>query len=212
MLTVPIRVCIGTYGDLDIWRPLAERALRSVDDQDVAPTSTFWVHGPDLHTARNRAALQLPDDAEWLCFLDADDELAPGYLDAMAVAISAGRRPALIQPSTLGIYPDGTEDPRPVLIPRKTLIDGNYLIIGTLIRVDQFARLGGFDDLPMYEDWDLWLRAVIDGAQVVTAPSAIYRVHVNPGGRNNAARPQQLATYQHVRARHQAAFRAAGAA
>jgi GT2 family glycosyltransferase len=210
MTTVPIRVCIGTYGDRDTWQPLAHQAMRSVDEQTVKAASSFWVHGPDLHTARNTAALQLPGGHEWLCFLDADDELDCEYLDAMAEVAGRCAGPVLIQPSTLGIHPDGTEDSHPVLIPPKPLIEGNYLIIGTLIRFDQFERLGGFDDWSIYEDWDLWLRAVIDGALVVSAPDAIYRVHVNPGGRNNAPRGQQLDTYQRIRHRHQAAYRAAG--
>ena len=209
MTSVPIRVCIGTYGDIDTWRPLAERALRSVDEQDVQPFSRFWVHGPDLHTARNTAALQLPDGHEWLCFLDADDELDVGYLEAMDDVAFRHDEPVLIQPSTIGVYPDGTEDALPCLIPPKPLIEGNYLIIGTLIRAAQFQRLGGFHDWPMYEDWDLWLRAAIDGAQVVSAPDAIYRVHVNSGGRNSADRSEQLATYHRIRAQHQIAFRAA---
>lgn len=210
MATVPIRVCIGTYGDLDAWRTLARRALTSVCCQSVQPISTLWVHGRDLQAARNTAALRLPDESKWLCFLDADDQLDYKYLQVMADVAQQHDEPVLIQPGTIGVYPDGTEDLDPVLIPAKRLIEGNYLIIGTLIRRDQFERLGGFDDWPMYEDWDLWLRAVIDGARVVTAPDAIYRVHVNQTGRNSAVRSQQCDTYSRIRRKHQTAYQAAG--
>ena len=202
MTTAPITVCVGTFGNEQIWSALAhDRAMASVDRQTLPPEHVRWCHGPDLHTARNMAASQ--SDSEWLCFLDADDELGPHYLEAMTEAITRlDDNDWLLQPATLGVYPDGSEDPSPVLIPQKPLLDGNYLIIGTLVRRSQFERVGGFYDLPMYEDWDLWLRCSLGGAEVLQVPAAIYRVHVNTDGRNSPSRSVQISAYHQVRSQY----------
>jgi GT2 family glycosyltransferase len=199
-----IAVCTGTYGGAE-WLTLAkERAGASVDRQTRRAT---WVssHHQSLHEARNNAAASLQlldDDIEWLCFLDADDELDAGYIAAMATATERLEGDWLLQPATLGVYADGREDTRPVVIPTKPLLDGNYLVISTLIRRSQFERLGGFRDWPCYEDWDLWIRAHLDGARIRQVPAAILRVHVNETGRNCAARETQLRTYHAIRSQY----------
>lgn len=201
--TVPITVCIGTYGDHGHWSALAARAMASVERQTVRPDNVRWFHGTKLHEARNCAAHG--EQAEWLCFLDADDELDERYLEAMYATVSGLDEPALVQPATLGVYPDGREDAAAVLIPAKPLFDGNYMVIGTLVRRDQFQRLGGFREWPCYEDWDLWIRCWLDGAKLLSCPNAIYRVHVNEVSRNNCDRAQQIAVYNAIRNAHLAA-------
>lgn len=177
-----ISVCIGTYGSPE-WRSLAAtRAIPSAMNQTVAPHEILHKHADTLDVARNGAAAEAT--GEWLCFLDADDELDKGYIEAMTVAASREEGPALLQPATLGVDPLGGEDDHPVVIPAKSLLVGNFMVIGTVIRRDQFLRVGGFADLPVFEDWDLWIRAWIDGTRLVAVPDAIYRVHVNETGRN----------------------------
>lgn len=195
-----ITVCIGTFGDRAHWEPLAQRAMASVLDQTLRPEAMVWRHGKNLQDARNGAAVGAMTD--WLCFLDADDELDSRYIEAMDAATRELTKAALLQPATLGVYPDGSCDATAVLIPPKPLLTGNFMVIGTLIRRDQFERLGGFDDWPIYEDWDLWIRAWDDGADLLAVPAAIYRVHVNEAGRNNGARALQQETYREIRLKH----------
>lgn len=198
MSAAPIAVCIGTFGSIERWSTLAhERAIASVRRQTLPAHSIHWCHHQSLQHARNGAAASV--SAEWLCFLDADDELDDSYLEEMTATIERCRGPALIQPATLGVHPDGREDPAPVVIPQRPLLDGNYMVIGTLVHREQFERLQGFNDLPIYEDWDLFIRAWLDGADLLCNPNAIYRVHVNDAGRNNACRDQQVAVYNKIR-------------
>lgn len=207
-----IAVCTGTFGEPDHWKALVEgRAWPSVERQTLRPVRYSWRHDTNLCGARNGAAEepchpgsareQVPD-AEWLCFLDADDELDPHFIAAMAAATDGLTGDWLLQPATLGIHPDGHEDSAPVVIPTKRLLDGNFMVISTLIRADQFRRLGGFEDWPIYEDWDLWLRAWRDGAQFKAVPDAILRVHVNPNSRNAGDRATQVRLYHQIRSRH----------
>jgi hypothetical protein len=103
------------------------------------------------------------------------------------------------QPATLGIHPGGWEEPTPVVIPAKPLLEGNYIVIGAMHRLEQFHRVGGFYDWPAWEDWCLWIRCWLDGAEIVPVPEAIYRVHVCEG-RNTLSRQQALALYRKMKA------------
>lgn len=192
-------VVIGTYGD-DVWKERAEEAMRSVEAQTVPFKDAIHVHGPTLAEARNRGAERVEGD--WLVFLDADDMLDSKYIEAMMVAAAKQTGPALLQPSTLGVYPGGREDAAPVLIPQRPLNTGNFMVIGTAIRRDQFERVGGFKDWPMYEDWCLFIRAWQDGAALVPVPDAIYRVTVNENSRNKASRKEQVRFFNLIRAEY----------
>lgn len=189
-----VAVIIPVFGDPAYWTPLADRAAASAENQTVKPEVVMISRAHDLKTARNSAAEVC--DSEWLVFLDADDELDPNYLEAMLNASGDIR-----QPATLGVV-DGKEDPFPVVLPAKPLIEGNYIVIGAMVRREEFILAGGFRDYPIYEDWDLWIRLVLRGASVQSVPAAIYRVHVREDSRNNQDRQIQLQYYQTIRDSH----------
>jgi glycosyltransferase involved in cell wall biosynthesis len=199
-MTESISVVISTFGDPVYWGAVAQRAIRSALSQTIEADGVYYNHADTPHEARNRGAEQA--NSKWLVFLDADDELDPFYLEAMTRYALDCSGPALIQPATLGVVGD-REDPHPVLIPRKPLLDGNFMVIGTMVQREQFLRVGGFEDWPIYEDWDLWIRCWLDGAELVAGPNAIYRVHVSEGSRNNQDRKLQVAVYNQIRSKHQ---------
>lgn len=196
-----ISVIIGTYGDIGHWSELARRAVRSAQAQTFEPEGIYYNHGLSLHEARNEAAERAA--GEWLCFLDADDELHPDYLRHMTVAIESSSMgwDLLLQPATLGVV-NGREDPVSCVIPKKPLLDGNYMVIGTVVRRSSFLYAGGFRDFPCYEDWDLWIRMALNGARHVAVPLAVYRVHVSQGSRNNGSRDEQVQVYKRIRNEH----------
>lgn len=176
---------IASYGDADVWDPLAHRAVTSALAQTVSFKEVIRLHlpGGTLQQARNQAAESAR--SEWLCFLDADDELDDHYHEAMqqgSVEANEIRRPA-----TLGVHADGHEDDYPVMIPRCSLRVGNCIVIGAFVRRQHFLTAGGFGADPVLEDWDLFIRMHLDGAEIVDVPDAIYRVHVNPRGRNTTS-------------------------
>lgn len=189
-----VTVIIPIFGDVDHWTPMAVRAQRSAWAQTVEPVSVVISVADTLSVARNRAAGAAR--TEWLCFLDADDELDPGYIEAMLCGTGDLR-----QPATLGVV-DGVEDAFPVLIPSKPLLDGNYIVIGAFVRREIFESAGGFTELPAYEDWDLWIRCWLHGAVITTCPDAIYRVHVRPDSRNQLDREAAVRSYNFIRNRY----------
>jgi glycosyltransferase involved in cell wall biosynthesis len=179
-----VDVVIATYGNADVWEVLAQRALASAEGQTRKPDAIYRAHdseGADLSTARNQAAAD--SNADWLIFLDADDELDVHYVDSMLAGVGDLR-----WPSTLGVV-DGREDDYPVLLqPKEHILIGNHMVIGTMVRRELFTAVGGFRaGLPVLEDWDLWIRCLLAGGVARPCPAAIYRVHVRSESRNTVA-------------------------
>lgn len=187
-----VTVIIPIFGDMDVWAPMAARAFKSVLAQTCRP-KVVVSGGDTLQEARNRSGLTAT--TEWLCFLDADDELDPNYIHHMLLGDGDIR-----QPSTLGIV-EGVEDGEPVLIPPRRLTESNYVVIGAFVRTEIFCRVGGFDDFAAFEDWDLWRRCVGAGAVIGAAPEAIYRVHVRSDSRNSMSTPGAVEAYKAIRQR-----------
>lgn len=194
-----ISVVITTYGDT-LWRDMAwSRAYPSTQEQGAYEVIVH--HEPDLQIgpARNRAAAKAT--GEWLCFLDADDELEDEYVAEMTNAICSMERPepALLQPAVR--YVRKGRAPAPVLLPIKDLSVDNFLVIGTVLRRKLFQDVGGFNDYPHgFEDWSLWAKCWKAGAAVWPVPNAIYRAHINPQSKHRQMwRDRRVQVETHLR-------------
>lgn len=176
-----VSILICSFGEAH-WRELAiRRALPSAQAQKEAHEIRAF-HEPEgtLASVRNAAARKATGDV--LCFLDADDELAPGFLRSMAEARSQRDTDALLYPAVQYVY--GKRVDEPVMLGHGLpLIELNRCVIGTLVPRDLFLRVGGFADLPALEDWHLWLRCSRH-VPLVAVPGAVYRVHVRERSRN----------------------------
>ena len=137
-------------------------------------------HEPEGTIASCRNALAERATGEWLCFLDADDELGPGYLEAMRRKRheQLGEGYFLLTPAVVNVRKRNVTGP--FFHPEIDLAQANWLVIGTLIQRELFQQVGGFQDYPHgLEDWALWSSAYKAGAQVVRVPDAHYRWHPN---------------------------------
>jgi glycosyltransferase involved in cell wall biosynthesis len=168
-----VSVIIPTFGDREIWNRLAMRAVASVVDQSHPPDEIIRIHEETLCYARNKGGYAA--SSEWLCFLDADDELHPGYLKSMLKGQGDLRFPRVIN--------QHIKDPKS-LFTGKSLLEGNYLPIGTLVKRKLFLNVGGFPSYPAYEDWAFWLRCNALGAKDKCIWDAIYQAWTDPSGRN----------------------------
>lgn len=174
-------IIVATYGGND-WR-----------DMGAATADLYHavhVHGHTLAQARNTAAERA--DSEWLIFLDADDSLAPGYVDAMAAASADLRAPRL------QLHYSGGRIVTPDLASRD-IERTNPCCIGTAIRRSLFLACGGFPELAGWEDWALFLRAYRRGASIAHVPAAVYRQSVRPRSRNQTV-PDAARLYNEIRA------------
>lgn len=178
-VTVVIAACGG-----EAWRELAYgRAYPSTIDQDAHEVIVSFDPDWTVAEARNEGAARAQGD--YLCFLDADDELAPGYLEAMQnTPRTATRGPVLLAPAVQYVDSRGKPLGPPSVPNAGRWPDLNECVIGTLLPTSLFNEAGGFRELSSLEDYDLWLRCVKLGARIVHAPNAVYVAHVNPVGRN----------------------------
>lgn len=193
-----VTVVVATYGD-DSWHRLAwERAIPSAEALDVP---VIHAVGSTLHDARNTGLSKVR--TERVCFLDADDELEPGYFDHMDQGCADLRAPSV------RYIRDGRS--RPARVPRvaghrhecgaECLPFGNWLVIGTVASTSLLREVGGFRDFDWSEDWDLWVRCWQQGATIEAIPEAIYRAHVRRNSRNRApAREVKHAVHQQIAA------------
>ena len=216
-----VAIIVATYGDRE-WRELAlSRAVPSALAEANHRTSAHVSHYPNLTlaAARNQAVSEAITEADWLCFLDADDELEPGYLDAMDYAyehypvgvVGETVPPPLLVP-LLRRVKEGSWSSPPTVPNKGRWPAVNEAVIGTLVNRLLFERVGGFREhtgdgtpITMYEDWDLWLRCWDAGAKLVYT-DAVYRAYVNPDGRNTNAHESQV-VYDAIWADHEARVR-----
>jgi glycosyltransferase involved in cell wall biosynthesis len=176
-----VTIVVSSFGE-DRWLDLAiERAVPSARAQGVA---VIVVHGRTLHGARNAGLAQV--DTEYTVFLDADDELASGYCELL----EAGNADLRV-PSVQYVAPGGRSRTYVPKVAGHThecqatcLVDGNYAVIGSMVRTQLLRDIGGFRDEQCYEDWSAWLRLYHAGASVETIATAIYIAYVRYDSRN----------------------------
>ncbi len=183
-------IAVATFGGRH-WRELAEhRAIPSAEAQGVP---VVYAHERTLAEARNGALAKVK--TEGVIHLDADDELEPGYVEAMSEGTADLRAPAVRH-----IWPSWESEPE---VPRvwshehqcvaDCLRFGNWLCIGTAARADLLREVGGWEEFGWSEDWAMFARTWYQGGATVEAiPGAIYRAHHRPRSRNRVNRREGL--------------------
>ncbi len=173
-----ITVVIATYGE----KAWAELAMSRAYPSAVVQAEEILVghdEDGDIASCRNETASHATGD--WLVFLDADDELAPGYIDAMERAIQPN---CLLAPIVQKVVRGRKR--KPSYYRQVDLLKGNWLVIGTALERSLFEKIGGFVEYEHgFEDWALWFKCTKMGAEVVKVPDAIYRAYANPGSKHH---------------------------
>jgi len=108
-----------------------------------------------------------------LVFLDADDQLEPGFLSSMVRTVESGADVAYCDYTEHG--PGGE---RAVGLPDfdpDLLATQNIATMGAIMRREVFEALGGFRDNTAYEDWDFWVRAAHRGFRFAHVSTPLYR-------------------------------------
>lgn len=191
-----VTVLIASYGNPS-WIKLADRAAASV------PSNIKYVRFHDnngtLATVRNKVIEDV--DTEYVCYLDADDEFEVGFFEAMSEGKADIRAPAVRY-----VNPNGTSY-RPPMMPNVAghthqcvadcLIEGNWLVVGSVARTEHILRVGGWKEYEWSEDWDLWQRMWISGSTVESIPQAIYHAHVRTNSRNRSQNPKRRNQIHH---------------
>lgn len=153
-----------------------EEATRAVLETAAWPHTTI-VRTPNRGLARARNHLIERARGTYLCALDADDRLAPAFLERTLEAFE--RDPGLTFVSThLQMFgdehrqwPDDDRCTFPMLLCDDTVITA------ALVKKDAVTGVGGYDaQMPGQgdEDWDLWISLVESGHRGVILPEVLF--------------------------------------
>jgi glycosyltransferase involved in cell wall biosynthesis len=169
----------------------------------VEPDEVIVYHDEQATIAQARNIAARHATSEWLCFLDADDEFAPGYMGAMRRAAEQTDGDFLLTPAVQQIRKG--RPGAPSFFDRGISLEhDNWLVVGTLVRRATFERVGGFGEYPHgFEDWSLWHKCWRTGSEIVKVPDAVYRYYINPQSKHKRGwrdRKWQVATHQRVAA------------
>lgn len=175
-----VSIIIATHGD-EVWSELAQtRPLPSARAQDAA--EVLIGHDPEGNRASVRNALAEKASGDYLCFLDGDDELAPGYVEAMQRAYDKEETsgPLLLTPRVSYVVKGRARVPK--FWPEVPVWSGNWMVVGTLVERTQFLHVGGWrefsvEDWNEWDDWELWIRCQKAGARPVKVKQAVYIAH-----------------------------------
>ena len=195
-----VSVLVATYGEPS-WIDMAEtRALPSAQNQGAF--EVLYAHQTDGTISSSRNALAEQASGTHLIYVDADDEISPGYLDAM-------REAHRNHPDANALFTPAVQQIRkgrpgaPIFFDRGiSLRQDNWLVVGTLVSRELFMEVGGFCDYPHgFEDFSLWSKCFRAGADIVKVKDAVYRYWVNPQSKHKQGwrdRKWQVETHQRV--------------
>jgi cellulose synthase/poly-beta-1,6-N-acetylglucosamine synthase-like glycosyltransferase len=161
-----------------------------VPSAEALGVPVIHTHGGTLRDSRNGALALV--NTEWVIFLDADDELEEGYIEAMAAGTADVRVPAV---RYVAAAATSTRARMPMVAGHRhactgdCLAFGNWIVIGAAVRTDLVRKVGGWRDFPWSEDYDLWARCWLAGATFEPVPTAVYRAYVRRDSRNRAPDP-----------------------
>lgn len=185
-----LSILISTHGTEE-WRRLAlRRAVPSAENQGAHEVLVLHEPKATLAEVRNANAEQATGD--YLLYLDGDDELDPGFVNAITRA-EAEITPAVVPLLTPSVsYVRGMTRKQPKIWPEMDIRNGNWMIIGTVVPRTVAIAIGGFREYGWSEDWAFWAMCMEAGATPVKVPDAIYIAHVNHKSRNRSKSRQEV--------------------
>jgi glycosyltransferase involved in cell wall biosynthesis len=131
--------------------------------------------------ARRRAVLEASQP--WIAALDADDIVLPNHLETLWGVI-AGDHDTIAIPRLISWTPATSVEVLPPLelpVERRELIESiarkNVIPVASMFSRDKALAAGNYSDRRQAEDMELWLRMLLDGANVkaATTPTFVYR-------------------------------------
>lgn len=182
-----------TYKNIDVLCIIDGTKDRSKELIEAIADSRITVMEQENHGAswtRNMAISLVSGEYVW--FLDQDDNLMPGCIEA---AVAEIERTGSIGVAVNGHLIDSNSQiirrmyrfNKPILSLRK-LVKGNQLSTTSqvLLRRDAMLRNGGFDiDAGIADDWDMWIRVVREGKLVFLDQQLMqYRLHESNHSKN----------------------------
>lgn len=163
---------------------------RSVEVARGYPVRLIEQSNSGVALARNRGAREAT--GEHVVFLDADDLLAPNFLERTMSALEAAA-PGIAYAYT-AVEKFGLETGRLFTRPfdGEILFEGNYIPVSALLRRAVFLEAGGFDpSWPAFEDYELWARLYVRGHSGIYVDEPLLRYRFHGRSRNTLTRDER---------------------
>jgi glycosyltransferase involved in cell wall biosynthesis len=161
-------------------REQIEECIQSIKDQTVQPGEIIFVddHSDSPYVPGDCLSIILPKNmgvayarnigvrmstSKLLLFVDADDKLAPDFIQQCGKHIL---KADIVYPNILyfGNVERNKLYPAPSRVTPKYLLGKSIdLVVTSMMWRKVYDKLQGFKDLPVFEDWDFWLRAMANG-------------------------------------------------
>lgn len=134
-----------------------------------------------------------------LLFVDADDKLAPDYIQQMTKQIV---KADIAYPNVLmfDYVAKNTLREAPGRLSAKHLLDKTCEIpVTSMMHRKVYEALNGFKEMPMYEDWEFWIRAMAEGFTFRKANTILW-YRQNKKSRNKATIEEKTKIYTQMTA------------
>lgn len=158
-----------------------------------------------LSSARNQGVRAAR--GRYVCCLDADDRLAPTYLEK-ATAILESDHGAGFAYSWVKLFGDDDDIWHTDRFDLAELRRRNFIPVSAVFRIADWATVGGYaeDMRNGYEDWEFWLRLASLGRRGVLIPEALFEHRLHGRTMIFSAREQHEALVQTIRERHRSLY------
>lgn len=126
---------------------------------------------------------------EFLVFLDSDDLILPEKLSVQCKYLKDHPEVDIVYSNSQWFVEDDFNETLPVQFPiyegdvLNQLIYGNFMHVNSvMVRKGKVIEAGLFDELLReLEDWDLWLRIVLNGSKIGFTPGILSKVRIRKG-------------------------------
>jgi glycosyltransferase involved in cell wall biosynthesis len=185
-----------------------EATRRTIDALQRPRTRVFRTENRGLSAARNYGAART--EAEYLCALDADDRLAPTYLERSLAVLDAD--PSLAFASHwVRTFGEEERDWTPERCDLAAVLDMNTLNGAALIRRAAVVAAGGWDESfrDGCEDWDFWLTLLERGHRGTIIPEVLFHYRRRPGSMSRVMMQSDvhLGVFGQILAKHRESYR-----
>lgn len=153
-----------------------------------------------VSAARNHAIREAK--GEWILPVDADDKIAPTYIEHAVAAIRDDVRIIGCRAEFFGARQGEWKLPA---FSRELLARKNMIHACCLFRKADWQQVGGYCEEEIYrEDWDFWLSLMEQGGEYVQLDEVGLYYRVQEGTRRSKAKQQKLAIVDAMNRRHPA--------
>lgn len=190
--------------------------FNSIREQTIAPREIIFVDdcSDEPHPHADAISIILPKNmgvatardigvhmskGALLLFLDADDKLSPDFLEQCSrITLTheiAYPNQILFGDVERNLLVEAPDEITPEYLLGKTL----RLVVTSMMHRRVYETLGGFRDLPVYEDWDFWIRAMCNGYTFKKANTLLW-YRQSKGSRNQVTQDMRANIHKEITA------------